>query len=360
MSSRDVAPLKVGFLDEGLTEDPQAFAGEGSRPLRMRFDEALSTGELDRPVELVVRRGVGLPRGTAKAVQDAWHALADDGCLVILGPGITDNCIAVTPLFETRGVPTINFPGTTLSRGLFGFQYQLGALYWDGPLIAGAMARAGLHQIAVIRDKSPIGAEYFDYFSAECEHLGISIARDLKCSPVADDLTTTVEQARAAEPDALVYLGFGGVLGVLSRALTAAGWSPPRFTTTAGMHFYTKTPDEREQLKGWVYVDQVDERNTAYTGLQDRYEQRFGERPVSPLTGALYDLATLAVLGLRNATVRTPDGVREGLERIHQVPAALGGPGTVMGFGPWERTALKGKDYLVLRQMDGQVTRPYE
>jgi hypothetical protein len=30
-----------------------------------------------------------------------------------------------------------------------------------------------------------------------------------------------------------------------------------------------------------------------------------------------------------------------------------------MGFGPYERTALKGADYLVLRQMDGQQTVRY-
>ena len=84
--SRDVAPFRVGYLDEG--------AGSESRPLTVlvremlafRFDEAREAGEIDRPVEVVERRGVGLPHGTAKAVCDAWHALADDGALVIIGP----------------------------------------------------------------------------------------------------------------------------------------------------------------------------------------------------------------------------------------------------------------------------------
>jgi len=51
--------------------------------------------------------------------------------------------------------------------------------------------------------------------------------------------------------------------------------------------------------------------------------------------------------------------MKEGLERIHHVPAALGAQGTVQGFGPHERTALKGPDYLVLRQMQGQATVRY-
>jgi len=348
-----VEPFRIGFLDEGLFTDAEAFDDAVGKVIRMRCDEATESGELDRPVELVVRTGRGLPHGTALAVQRAWTELADEGVLVILGPGITDNCIAVVPLFESRRVPTINFPGTVHSRGEYGFHYQVGSLYDDGPLIARAIAARGLTDVAVIRDRSPIGAEFFEYFEEQCERSGLTVISDLKCSPVAENLTPEVERSRSAEPDALVYLGFGGVLLDLSRALIAAGWDPPRFTTSAGMHFLNKGPDERREMSGWVYVDQLDEDNETLAGMLDRYENRYGSRPWSPLVAAGYDMATLAVLGLRYATVHTPEGVKEGLDRIHQVPSALGGAGTVQGFGPWERTALKGPNYLVLRHMSG-------
>jgi branched-chain amino acid transport system substrate-binding protein len=359
MTSSVVEPFKIGYLDEGITPDPSNFEAGSGRVLRLRFDEALESGELDRPIEIVVRRGVGLPHGTAKAVQDAWRELADAGCLLIIGPGITDNCIAVTPMFEAGQVATINFPGTTHSRGRYGFHYQIGALYWDGPLIARAIAQAGFSRVSVIRDRSPIGDEYFDYFNVECERSGLSITSDTKCSPVATDLSSAVAQAQVGQPEALVYLGYGGVLVDLSRALAAAGWTPPRFTTSAGMHWYAKSAAEREELTGWVYVDQVDEDNDVNTAMSDRFEKRYGTRPFSPLAGGVYDMATLAVLALRNAPVFTTEGIVAGLERIHQEPAALGGRGTVMGFGPYERTALKGADYLVLRRMDGQQTVRY-
>ncbi len=355
----EVEPFKVGFLDEGLSDDPGAFDRSIGAMLRFRFDEALESGELDRPVELVVRRGRGLPHGTAKAVCDAWNELADEGVLVVIGPGITDNCIAVAPLFERRGVPTINFPGTTRSRGRYGFHYQIGSLYDDGPLIARAMARRGLRDVAVIRDRSPIGAEFFEYFEEECQRSGLSISRDVACSPIAQDLQPEAERAASGGPDALVYLGFGAVLLDLSRALTRIGWDPPRFTTSAGMHFLAKSDDERREMSGWVYVDQVDEDNPTLRAMLDRFEQRTGTRPFEPLAAAMYDMATLAVLGIRYATVHTPEGVTEGLERIHQVPAVLGGAGTVQGFGPWERTALKGADYLVLREMRGTESVKY-
>jgi ABC-type branched-subunit amino acid transport system substrate-binding protein len=351
--AQGVEPFKVGFLHEGLGDDAGAFEQGIGAMIRFRFDEALEAGEVDRPIELVVRSGRGLPRGTAKAVCDAWTELADDGVLVIIGPGITDNCIAVVPLFERRGVPTINFPGTTRSRGRYGFHYQIGALYDDGPLIARAMRRRGLRNVAVIRDRTPIGAEFFEYFEEQCERSDMTVTKDVKCSPVAEDLGREAQEAAAGDPDALVYLGYGAVLLELSRALARIGWDPPRFTTSAGMHFLATPLEDRAQMSGWVYVDQFDEDNDTYRDLCDSFEQRTGARPSHPIAAGMWDMATLAVLGIRYATVHTPEGVTEGLERIHQIPAALGGAGTVMGFGPWERTALKGPDYLVLREMRG-------
>ncbi len=355
----EAEPFKVGYLDEALFPDAGTFDERVGDIIRFRFREALENGEVDRPIELVVASGKGLPHGTAKAVCQAWQTLADEGALVIIGPGITDNCIAVLPLFEAQGVPTINFPGTTRSRGRYGFQYQIGSLHDDGPLIAGAMARRGLETVAVIRDASPIGAEFFEGFEEACAHLGVTITDDVKCSPIATDLSAAVAKASSGRPDALAYLGFGGVLLDLSRALTAAGWDPPRFTTSAGMHFHSKAPDEQREMGGWVYVDQVDEHNVTFNAMLDRYEAATGRRPFNSIAAGMYDMATLAVLGLRYATVHTPQGVTEGLERIHQVPSALGGARTVQGFGPWERTALKGPDYLVLRQMQGTETVRY-
>ena len=104
--SDGVEPFKVGFLHEGLMPDPAAFDEGIGKVIRFRFDEAEAAGEVDRPIELVVRSGRGLPQGTAKAVTDAWTALADDGVLLVIGPGITDNCMAVVTLFELATLST--------------------------------------------------------------------------------------------------------------------------------------------------------------------------------------------------------------------------------------------------------------
>ena len=217
----------------------------------------------------------------------------------------------------------------------------------------------GLTNISVIRDKSPVGNEYYEYFVDACDRLGVTITADVKISPIATDLSASVATAKAVNPDALVYLCFGAVLLEMSRELQRQSWDLPRFTTTAGLHFYSKAPEEKEVMSGWAFVDMVDEDNVALQHMVRELKSRYDLDGFNTMLGGLYDMATLAVLGLYYAPVYTPEGMKEGLERIHHIPSVLGGQGTVMGFGPHERTALKGPDYLLLRTMQGQVTVRY-
>ena len=55
-------------------------------PFELVFKQGLEQGILDRPVEIVFREVEGLPKGTIKAVIDAYGELVDEGCLVVFGP----------------------------------------------------------------------------------------------------------------------------------------------------------------------------------------------------------------------------------------------------------------------------------
>jgi ABC-type branched-subunit amino acid transport system substrate-binding protein len=340
-------------------EDPVVPAGR-LEALQLRFDEALESGELDRPVEVVVESGHGLPSGSAHLAQQAWQRLADRGVLAVIGPAITDNAMAVVNQADAQHLSTINWSGSGRSRSKYCFHYQLGALYDEGALIAAAVAATGAHDVAVIRDRSPIGDEYWESFSEAAERNGLVVRSDQKVSPVAESLTHEVELATSAGAEVFVYLGYGGILPPLWAARAAAGWTVPMFTNTAGLHWYMLPPDVRRAGTGTIYVDMYDERNTLTTKVLAAMEARFGGDDFGPITPAMYDMASLVVHGLRLATLHTREGVNEGLERVRQLPAALGGAGTVMGFGPWERTALKGPDYLLLRVMGDDATHRYD
>ena len=68
----------------------------------------------------------------------------------------------------------------------------------------------------------------------------------------------------------------------------------------------------------------------------------------------VHDLGRLVAEAIVCADHLTPAGLRDGLEHVKLLPAAIGAPGTTMGFGRWDRAALKG-EFLVLRQWrDGE------
>src|SRR5438094_9884804 len=88
------APTKVGVLiviDMGTKEDFLA-------TLRFGFDEAHAEGAITRPVELIVKEAIGLPRLEAKNTIDGDLELASQGVLCGIGPLIRDDPIALPPV----------------------------------------------------------------------------------------------------------------------------------------------------------------------------------------------------------------------------------------------------------------------
>jgi len=99
------APTKVGVLidlDMGTKDDFLAC-------LRMTFDDALADGTIMRPVELVVKEAIGLPRLEAKNSIDGYLDLVSQGVLCTIGPLITDNSIALAPVIDRERVPAITW-----------------------------------------------------------------------------------------------------------------------------------------------------------------------------------------------------------------------------------------------------------
>ena len=86
-----VAPLKVGLLNDYPTKGDTD--NDAVDALRLVMDEAVASGLLDRPVELVQRNVVGLPNGTYKAVERAFDELVAEGTLAIFGPWVSDNVV---------------------------------------------------------------------------------------------------------------------------------------------------------------------------------------------------------------------------------------------------------------------------
>lgn len=234
------------------------------------------------------------------------------------------------------------------------FHYQIGSLEEEPHLIAGHLASLGHRRVALVQDRSPIGNRYGSFFESATERVGLQITSKTLISPVSSDLSQTVRDVRQGEIDALVYLGLGLSAGTLGRAMAEADWHPPVFTNSALMFGYA-FPEWVKNWEGWTYVDAWSEKNTR---LQELLAARPDGATVFPMTVAAGDdMGRLLVEALAGAEILTRAAVKEAFERIKCLPATLGEPGTTLGFGHWDRAALKG-GFILLRQWVGGRSVP--
>jgi len=341
--------VRVGVLND-MSDGPP---GTGPAPgdvtpwLEREIAALRQAGRLDAQVEFVHAYGLGLPSGTAEAVERAYRELADAGVSLIVGPAVGDNALILTPLAEATGVPTINWAGAERARGAWMFHHQVGSHEDESLVMARHMASLGAKRLGVVCDASPIGTRHFEYLEDEASILGQEIVARRDISPLAQDAAQEVTQVLAAAPDGFVYLGLGVSAPAVARALTLSGWEGPRIMNTAGLRGYHG--DFAQVCDGWTYVDMHSDGNRTLAALLADMDQ---PRDQALWAAKGHDVGRLVAEGLARAPDFSREGLRAGLERTKWLPAAEGEEGTLLGFGIQDRGALKGR-YLVVRQWLG-------
>lgn len=346
--------IKLGVLMDWKVPDdhPQELWDDFFLPFELVFREGLEQGLVDRPVELVVRETWGLPKGSVKAVIDAYGDLVDEGCLAVFGPGITENCVPSREAIEERfKVPAMSMTGTDDWLGEWTFSLPQGSLTDEPIFWAELLAKGGHTEVGALVEQSLVGDTYLRNFRRACRTNGIRIVAEEWIAQTAQDVEAALRTLQEAKATAFVHCGFG--LGVLyvNPTLQALDWDPPRFMGTAFQNAWFHDALWNAML-GWTGVDQYDEGNAVGQDFLDRYESSYGRRPewVVPLMN--HDFATVLLHAFADAHPLSPRGVKESLERVKMLPAAAGSSGTRISFGRWTRRGWMGAGYLVARQLD--------
>lgn len=344
------APVKIGVLidiDMGTKEDFLA-------TLRMGFDEAHEEGVILRPVELIVKEAIGLPRLEAQNTIDGYRELVAAGVLCVIGPLITDNSLALMPVINQAGVPAVTWTGTDRYHGEYCFNLGNGGLAEEAAIMATWIRRRGFRTVGMIHEQSPGGIEYASNFRWYAAREGLDILIEAYTTQLPDDLEAILARIQAQHPDCLAYLGYGYPTILMAPMFERLGWNPPRILTTAFQFCYAK-PEWMTALEGWHGIDQLCEQNPLLQPVLDRFASRRGKRADHTVTALSYDTARLIAEGLARAPLLTPRGVKEGLEKVRMLPAVNGGPRTHMSLGPYDHKAYKG-DWLLIRRIENGRT----
>ncbi|MEE9284985.1 MAG: ABC transporter substrate-binding protein [Dehalococcoidia bacterium] len=347
-------PIKLGVLYDAPTINPDTPTFRG---MELRLEEFHAQGGVQgRQVELVFHAANAAHEGLPENAVAGWRHLAGNPEVVgILGPGITDNTVAVIDAVDEGKVPTIQWSGDETARGEWYFHFQAGSLPDEGLYLARLMAKLGHHRVGVLQ-AGVVGERYFAGFKQASQDLGLEIVSHQLAHVHATSVVPQMERIRDAAPDCALFLGMAEPTLAFGRAIRELGWDVPRFSNSA-MLTMALDPKAIEVNEGIIWVDQYEPRNPVLARVEKAYADRYGQRPPPIFSVAIgYDMMTLMLEGLRKSTNLTRVGLKDGLERVHQLPCATGGLNPVMGFSPWDRQAIKGPDLFMFRTVrDGKV-----
>ena len=351
MSSKsEVTPVRIGLLIDYLDDDGR-FDENILPSLQLVAHEYVEQGLLERPVEFVVRAVQGLPNGSFRAVRNAFFELVEQDSLVIFGPCVSENGAALRRYVEDLAeVACITMGASETMLGEWVFGLPAGSMEEEPIIMATVAAYDGCRTVGIAFEDSLIGTEYLRTTRVACHEAGLRITAEVAIPQVESDKRTAMATLAAGEPDGIVHVGFGLGIPGMNAALQDLGWMPPRYTTTA-FEFAATSQWWREQLAGWIGLDQYDERNVTGRSFLDRFETRHGRRPEYFFPVYCYDVGRLMLTALANARPLTGVGVKQALEKIKMLPAASGAPGTRLRYGKYIRHGWVGSEFLVARRV---------
>ena len=311
------APVRIGVL---VDMDIGQLLADWIDSTILAVEDSLNEGVYDRPVEILTVDARGLPRENYLNVRKGYQALVDAGCVVVLGPMISDNSVNLRDTINATGVPCIGWTGAVRFFGEYCFTVANGDIPVESHMGANWCAQQGHRKVGFFWEKGSSGADYAGFFRSAAQQVGLELVKEVSLGPNPRGLEESLATMRQQGAEAIVYMGYGYSTFHFARAFAALDWDPPRFMGTAFM-FYSNSNEWAEGLEGWHGVDQLGEdgANPNYTAMMARYQERFGRSSRNVVVALGYDTARgHARAGQR---VHRHPGRGEGGPRVGQVDA---------------------------------------
>ncbi|MET0380071.1 MAG: ABC transporter substrate-binding protein [Spongiibacteraceae bacterium] len=356
--SKKPAPYRIGVIQDWMIQNQPCF--DQYDMTQMAFDEAYENGIVDRPIEMVIRELNGVPFGQMDVVVNAVRDLVEnEKCIGLIGPLLSDSAIACNKMIDTYKIPSICYTASINCASEYLYQLPNGTFPDEMAVVAEYLQRLGCKTTCALVEDNLIGKEYYQYFVENCERLGIKIVAT-EVTPTFMDRELAVDllyKLRQSNAESLCYVGYGAwltqVVSDQHETFPKWGWNVPRVcgtqwvaVTCPGLFAHWAVHD----AEGWAGIDSMHEDNKVFAGVLDRFAEKFsGRRPFHAYASLGYDIGNAFAHALGRMRVPTSQGLKEALDSLRCLPAATGGPGTVISFGPHDRRGLKGPDYIVLR-----------
>ena len=328
-----------------------AFSGNETKDTLGRLETAINRqgGIKGRPIHFEVYDDQSKPQ---VAVQLLSQIMAG-GSQVVLGPQLTNACLAVVPFVQNKIVQYCMSPGLDPPKGSYSFAASV-----SGPDIFSAMVHyfhsKGWNRIATLTTSDATGQQADQRLGGAValpENKGTQIVDQEHFAPT--DLTVAAQVARlkAATPQVLIVWVIGTPFVTALRGLSDAAFDVPVVGSNSNMIYDLMkqwAPYMPSQLifSGPGFLGGVVPR--AQAGAVRQFYSVSKDVGVTPDFGLAlsWDPALIVVAALRQlGTSATADQIHAYIEKIHDLPGILG----VYDFTNGEQRGLTQKDLTIMR-----------
>jgi branched-chain amino acid transport system substrate-binding protein len=286
-------------------------------------------GVLGQPVELVVQDNLSTVEG---AVQ-GYSALSDVAGVIAIGGVESDGALAIYDSIHEAQIPTIcPACGTSeLDEAGGEFIFRITGSDSDGGLIAAQFARdSGAENVGMLVQNTEGASAPAEVFKTVFEdNVGGTVSADVRFDPGKTSYQAEVDQAFAAEPDA-VYVGSGFEAGgIILQEWQRRGYGGQFFFSpdmiVPEIAALTEQGVEIGDGVARAAIPAYDISTPAYESYAERFEAKTGEAPSPGLYDAnQYDQYVLLALAI------TAAGSTEGPAVAAAIPEVANPDGTVV------------------------------
>ena len=174
-------PVKIGIL---IDMDLNQLLADWIDPTILAIEDAMNEGVWSRsPVQLVIADARGLPRENYRKVIKGYEWLVEQGCVVVLGPLISDNCLVIQDRVNELKVPVIGWTGAHKFASEYCFTVANGDVATEGVMCAQWVHQQGHKKVGLFWEAGSSGRDYADYFRYTAMGLGLTITREVMLEP---------------------------------------------------------------------------------------------------------------------------------------------------------------------------------
>jgi len=290
----------------------------------LALEKVNAEGGIDgRPVELVWEDSQSDPKQSTAVAQ---KFVADERIIAELGDFSSNASIAASPIYSAGGLVQFGFTNSNPDFTLKGDEYQ-----WSTSLTQdffqdwnAQIAKEYADTVAVVYQETDWGKGAFEYFKAAAEEIGLDIVYSSAFLPDSTDFRPILIQARDAQPEAFVHIGYGPDGALIANQLRDVGYDGPFFGGQNTPEFTEAAAEaaEGDIISGAFIADGPAPEVQEFVAA---YKAKWPDEEPGDFNVYAYDALIVLVEAARHGGP-TREGVLKGFQEVESFPSVQWGP----------------------------------